>query len=300
MRCVELFAGMGAMSLGLSRAGFEHDLLVESDAACVATLAQNGFAPVAHTSVQDVDFARYTGTDVVAGGVPCQPFSGAGKQLGPADARNMWPHAVRCVRECRPRYFLFENSATMRSARHAPYLRSLVVRFEALGYRVHEFYVDAADYGVPQHRKRLLLVGVRHGEPDYAAPSPDASRTSVGEALASLGPPTGCGDHRVHPGAKSYKGHTPSTLARPAKAVVSGVHGCPGGANTVSDGEVVRYFTPRELARLQTLPDTFHIPHVWSTCVKQLGNACPTELVRRFASGFDSNPLKSRRLGETT
>ena len=82
MKCVEICAGIGGMSLGLQQAGFEHVLLVEKDAACVETLTRNKFKHVLHAPVESVNFTKYKGVYLVAGGTPCQPFSISGKQLG--------------------------------------------------------------------------------------------------------------------------------------------------------------------------------------------------------------------------
>ena len=287
MTCVEVFAGMGAFSLGMTKAGYCHRLLVEKDKACVETLLKNGFGNVLHADVKDVDFRPYVGVDICCGGVPCQAWSIAGKKKGSADIRNLWPEALRCVRECQPRFFMFENSAAMLTDRHIGYLNELVTKFEELGFVVSKHVVNAMNYAVPQRRRRLLLIGRRENE-RFFPPPPEASQISVRDVFDSLGPPNPDIDgHAVHAGAKVYKGHGPSLMWKPSKALVSGVHGVGGGTCTVQlDDGSVRYYTPREMARLMTLPDDYILPHVWSVCVRQLGNACPVELVRRFASGF--------------
>lgn len=290
MSCLELCAGAGGMALGLQRAGFDHVLLVERDPACVSTLAANGFPGTAAACVGETDYRPYAGrVDLVAGGVPCQAFSRAGKHRGAADSRNLWPEAVRCVREVRPKAFLFENAATMASHLHAAYLRQLVAQLGELGYAVTQHLVDAADFGVPQRRRRLLLVGTRHDVAAFEAPAP-VPRSTVRQALRTLGPPGSdphhvAAGHTARPGAREYKGHTPSALDKPSKAVVAGVHGCPGGANTVRlDDGSMRYYTPRELARVQSFPDSYRLPPGWSACVRQLGNAAPPALIHAFAA----------------
>ena len=111
LTCLELCAGCGGMSCGMRDAGFEHALMVERDAKCIQTLSQNSWGnAVRHADVTEVDFTPYAGVvDVVCGGVPCQPFSGAGQLKGKYDERNLFDEAVRCVREVQPRAFLFEN-----------------------------------------------------------------------------------------------------------------------------------------------------------------------------------------------
>lgn len=287
---VELFAGMGGMALGLARAGVAHACLVECDARCVETLRANGVAGVVHARVEDVDFTAYRGASLVCGGVPCTPFSPAGKRLGEADPRNLWEEALRAVREVGPAGFLFENSVAMAWGRTAPYLARIVARLEAMGFRVSTHLVDAADYGAPQRRRRLLLVGTHPGRAaaPFAAPPPTTPvPATVREALASLGPPTGEGEHAlIRSEARAYKSHQPSELDRPGRAVVGGGggHGCGGGNNCVrlDDGRL-RYFTIREMARLQTFPDAYRLPAVWTRAVCQIGNAAPPALIHPFA-----------------
>src|SRR5438067_2326955 len=117
MRSVELFAGCGGLALGLARAGFKHDIVIEQDAESVTTLSENKKRCVAHVrdwqiaqhDTRDLDFRELRGVDLLSGGPPCQPFSIGGLHLGPRDERNMWPEAVRIIRELRPKAFLFEN-----------------------------------------------------------------------------------------------------------------------------------------------------------------------------------------------
>ena len=290
MKCIEICAGMGGMSLGL-QAEFQHVLMVERDAECVDTLTRNGFKNVLHAPVESVDFHKYSGVDLVTGGVPCQAFSLAGRNLGKDDPRNLWPEAIRCVRECIPTHFLFENSANMCGPSHLPYLKSIIAEFESMGFTVTTHKVDAADYGVPQHRKRLLLVGTRGAA--FTPPSP-TRYISVRQALQSLGPPNNTNDHTIHPGARVYKGHTPSQLDSPSKCITAGVNGPGGGNATIQlDDGTVRYYTIREVARLQTFPDSFHLPSTRSTAIKQLGNACPPMLVKQFARQLVQPPNPS-------
>lgn len=285
MKCIEICAGIGGMSLGLHEAGFEHTLLVEKDTRCVDVLALNGFKNIIHSPIQHINYKIYSGIDLVAGGVPCQGFSIAGKSLGENDSRNLWPEAIRCVRECQPKCFLFENSANMCGPKHLPYLTRIIREFESMGFTVTQFKVDASNFGVPQRRKRLLLLGKR--APGEIPLPPSIPHITVRQALASLGHPNDINGHTAHPGARTYKGHTPSNLDLPSKSITSGVHG-PGGGNAtilLDDGSI-RYYTVREIARLQTFPDSFKTHNVRSVAVKQLGNACPPKLIAIFATAL--------------
>lgn len=285
MTCVELCSGCGGMSLGLHRAGLEHLLLVERDRNCVETLRANGWKNVEAADVTTVDFTPYRGkVDVVAGGVPCQPFSVGGVDGGHHDPRNLFEHAVRCVRECEPRAFLFENVTGLLRPKFATYLGDVVRRLEELGYSVKAHAVDASHYGVAQRRMRCLLVGTR--SPSFAAPPPTTPvPPTVRQMMAELGPPDGRNRHalRKH-AARAYQDHKPSKMDRPSKTVLAGTNGPGGGTNCVElDDGSVRYFTARELARLQGFPDDYALPAVWTHAVKQLGNAAPPPLIHAWA-----------------
>jgi DNA (cytosine-5)-methyltransferase 1 len=118
---------------------------------------------------------------------------------------------------------------------------------------------------------------------------------TVRDALRGLGQPTGFGNHVFQPGARIYKGHTGSPLDEPAKALKAGDHGVPGGENMmVLDTGGVRYFTIREAARLQGLPDDYEFPRSWSESMRQLGNAVPTQLAE-CVGGWLFNILSRER-----
>lgn len=200
MKSVELFAGVGGLGMGISRAGFEPVAVVEWNRHCCATLRANQagqFMPVAHWplvegDVRDFDFGLLRGEiDLVSGGPPCQPFSLAGKHRGHLDARDMFPQAIRAVRELRPKAFIFENVKGLTRASFMPYLEYIRLclahpeivpkpdeewpahrarleqhhssgRREGLHYRIlSRGLLNAANYGVPQRRERIFLVGFR-------------------------------------------------------------------------------------------------------------------------------------------
>lgn len=284
---VELFAGAGGMALGLEAAGFEHVAMIERDLEAVRTLRRNGYGKIAkRADARYVDFKQWMGVDLVAGGPPCQPFSVGGVDGGDDDPRDGWPTAARAVSEIRPRAFVFENVAGLARDKFSAYLASVVKRFSSLGYTVSVHAVDAADYGVPQHRKRLFIVGFRDEGCTFAKPLPTTKyfRVTVADVFASLGPPNGQNGHVQHKSTpRSYPGHTGSTLDKPAKTLIAGCNGPSGGSTmvTLADG-TKRYFTLREQARLQSFPDYYKLHAVWSHGTKQIGNACPVLLAKAF------------------
>jgi DNA (cytosine-5)-methyltransferase 1 len=345
MRSVELFTGCGGLALGLARAGFHHAHMVEWDNAAVSTIRHNIALgvdhvvdwPIEQADVREIDWRMQIGAALVTGGPPCQPFSIGGKHGGDDDVRDMWPQAVRAVREVRPDMFLFENVRGLLRPKFAGYLSRVIAALSApdprsgLRYEVRIQQIDAANFGAAQRRHRVLISGYRsdlgavpaemhathsrerllwdqYVSGNYWTEHGMASRTddfeasdaafvrklrargvmpslkrwvTVRDALAGLGEPDGRDNHHYQAGAKVYKGHTGSPLDRPAKALKAGDHGVPGGENMmVLDGGGVRYFTIREAARLQGLPDDYAFACSWSESMRQLGNAVPTQLAQ--------------------
>lgn len=200
MRSIELFAGAGGLGMGLSAAGFEPDLVVEWDKWCCDTIRENrraGNRNVAswpdptEADVRSIDFRNYEGRiELVSGGPPCQPFSLGGRHRAHDDGRDMWSEAVRAVREIRPKAFIFENVKGLTRAAFATYLAYIVHQLshpeivrspgedwhshlgrleqhhtsgsrDGLRYHVVWQVLNAADYGVPQRRERVVFVGFR-------------------------------------------------------------------------------------------------------------------------------------------
>ena len=191
-RVVEICAGAGGQSLGLELAGFEHELSVELDANAAATLRHNrahwkvAVGDVANPDVWDP--ADYIGVDLLAGGVPCPPFTIAGKQLGATDERDLFAWAVELCGTIRPRALLLENVRGLSLPRFAAYRQHVLDRLAELGYAGDWRLLHASDYGVPQLRPRFVLVAMQPADFAYFAwPDPRAGDTpTVGETLLDL------------------------------------------------------------------------------------------------------------------
>lgn len=194
MQSAELFAGCGGLAMGMSRVGFRHQFLAEFDHDAVATVLHNKANGVEHVrdwpierqDVRDVDWSAHTKLELLSGGPPCQPFGIGGKKRGDKDDRDMWPEAIRAIREAKPRLFLFENVRNIAGPRFLPYLEWIVSCLERPSnlrkpgetplqhalrlrssrgkaeYRVCWQVVNAADYGAAQIRHRVLIFGLRN------------------------------------------------------------------------------------------------------------------------------------------
>lgn len=189
---VEICAGAGGQALGLERAGFEHALAVEIDSYACETLRQNRPQwKVAQGDAADPALwepSEYRGVSLLAGGVPCPPFSIAGKQLGASDERDLFAWAVElCVNEVKPRALLLENVRGLSMPRFAAYRQHVLDRLAAAGYVGDWRLLHASDFGVAQLRPRFVLVALREEDARYFRwPEVTSARLTVGEALRDL------------------------------------------------------------------------------------------------------------------
>lgn len=184
---IEICAGGGGQALGLEQAGFQHIALIENDKHACITLRHN--RPnwnVIEMDVRDFSAVPYRGkVDLLAGGVPCPPFSRAGQQLGRDDERDLFPEMLRLVGECRPKAVLIENVSGLLDREFLGYRNEIVTRLQRLGYICDWQRLNASDFGVPQLRPRVNLVALR---PPYFTcflwPLPmETPAPTVGEAL---------------------------------------------------------------------------------------------------------------------
>lgn len=186
---LEICAGGGGQATGLEAAGFELAAAIEVDQHACSTLRKN--RPnwkIIEGSVSDVNAAGFRGIDLLAGGVPCPPFSIAGKQLGHEDERDLFPEALRFVREARPTVVLLENVPGFASERFYEYRKDLLRKFSRLGYEAQWRVLNSFWFGVPQLRPRFVLVAFRDSFPDlFAWPESNGSAPpTVGDALIDL------------------------------------------------------------------------------------------------------------------
>jgi DNA (cytosine-5)-methyltransferase 1 len=354
---VELFSGAGGMAVGLDHLGFSPAHLYEWDKTSCQTLHYNVertgtvAASIVEGDVRVTDW-RTVGRDVrlLAAGAPCQPFSLAGRHQADQDGRNLFPEVFRAVAALRPSAVLLENVKGLLRQPFRPYFEYILRQLEfpslrpkkaelwqdhdarlrqhqcSVGYEpeyiVSWRLLDAADFGVPQTRRRVFIVGLKPSFGYYNFPKPTHSAAALeiakrnGEYWArhDIKPSTGLRNklqlqfaeglpwrtvrdairdlppaaesekvaemnHWAIPGARAYPGHEGSMLDLPSKTIKAGVHGVPGGENTViEDAGKLRYYTLRELARIQTFPDEHFFVGARTHVTRQIGNAVPCDL----------------------
>lgn len=288
---IEICAGAGGQALGLEQAGFDHVSLVELDAAACQTLRINRI----HWHVTEGDLRHYTaekwkGVELLAGGVPCPPFSKAGKQLGNEDERDLFPEAIRLVSECKPQAVMLENVRGLLDSVFDEYRAKIITDLKKLGYVAEWRLLNASDFGVPQLRPRVVFVALKKSAAEYFDwPSPNiAPPPTVGEALFDLMDenawhgaeqwreracdiaPTLVGGSKKHGGPDLGP-----TRAKRAWASL-GVDGM-GIANQAPEQNFVGMprLTVRMAARLQGFPDHWQFSGKKTAAYRQIGNAFP-------------------------
>ena len=364
---IELFCGAGGLALGLQKSGINHKALFEWDKYSCDNIELNiskGFRLVTdwkvfNTDVRTVNFHSYQyNIDVVSGGPPCQPFSLGGKARANNDKRDMWPEAIRAIREVMPKAFIFENVQGLLRSAFSDYFHYILLQLKhpsieprsnlwtthykelleiernntssnSEDYDVTFQLVNVADYGIPQSRYRVFIIGFKRNLGiNYVFPEPNCSKDAllydkwvtgtywkehelsapacqissqniellrnnppktnrwrtVRDAISDLPSPViasslSIKNHEFRPGAKTYPGHTGSSLDEPSKTIKAGVHGVPGGENTIiEDDNTLRYYTVRESARIQTFDDDYEFGCPWGEAMRQIGNAVPVQM----------------------
>lgn len=304
LTCLEICAGAGGQALGLEQAGFTHEAAVELDPDACETLRLNrGEWKIIEDDVHNVDGRAYAGIDLFSGGVPCPPFSIAGRQLGQDDERDLFPQALRLIGETGPRAVLLENVRGLAAHRFERYRAQVLERLHALGYQTWWDLVQASEHGVPQLRPRFVLVALREpwaGHFRWPLPSPHPP-ARVGDALHDLmgarGWP-GAGEWRLRAqgiaptivgGSKKHGGpDLGPTRAREAwkKLGVNGlgVANDPPGTD-FPPGQLPK-LTARMVARIQGFPDTWMFSGRKTAAYRQIGNAFPPPVARALGEAI--------------
>jgi DNA (cytosine-5)-methyltransferase 1 len=288
---IEICAGAGGQALGLEQAGFDHCALVELDAWACQTLRLN--RPdwnVIEGDLRGFSATGFPGVDLLAGGVPCPPFSKAGKQLGAEDERDLFPEALRLAAECRPRAVMLENVRGLLDPKFAPYREGLEARLRAMGYEPFWKLLQASDYGVPQLRPRTILVALSADlAPFFQWPEPMlGAALTVGEALRELMSESGwtgadewsAGAQRIAPtlvgGSKKHGGPDLGPTRAKREWAQLGVCGL-GIADAPPEADFVGAprLTVRMTATLQGFPAEWQFAGRKTAAYRQVGNAFP-------------------------
>lgn len=333
IRVLSLFAGGGGLDIGFHDAGFEIVECNELEESFAATLRENNSvggrlegANIVCCDINEYD-PNIKDIDFIIGGPPCQTFSAAGARAAGVngiddDRGNLFKQYVRILKKLKPKGFLFENVYRIVGAQGGKPWRLITEAFSEAGYKLYWRILDAADFGVPQFRERLIIVGLRNGEFLFPAPThgPDSSDNrryySAGRALENVtslatgNPINGRHGHLLRdiPPGLNYSFYTdrmghptplfgwrskfsdylykadPDTPVRTIKAQ--------GGQYTGPFHWDSRTFTVEELKRLQTFPDDYSVVGSRLKAIHQLGNSVPPQLARILAIGIAKQVFK--------
>ena len=283
--------------MGLSMAGFKHIALVEYESLYCGILKHN--RPdwnVICSDVKNFSGQPFFGKiDLLAGGVPCPPFSVAGKQLGKDDERDLFPDAIRLIKEIMPRAVMLENVKGFLDSKFENYRTSILKQIESLGYAVHIKLINASGFSVPQLRPRTIIIGIRNDIEDvFAYPEPCPGKTAtVGETLSDLMKKNGW--EYADEWAKKANAIAPTIVggskkhggpdlgpARARKAwSLLGINGLGIADDSPFPGfKGMPKLTPRMVARLQGFPDDWYFGTKKTAACRMIGNAFPPPVAK--------------------
>lgn len=290
---LEVCAGGGGQALGLHQAGFEAKALVEIDRDACETLREN-FPPerVFNSDLREFDAQPYKGVDLLAGGVPCPPFSIAGQQLGEEDERDLFPAALRIAEECDPKAIMLENVKGLASEKFAYYRQRIIERLNAMDYIVFWRMIYAENFSVPQLRPRFVLVALKEEyAPYFSFPvSNEQPKAYVGDVLYDLMSSKGWEGAdkwrekalKIAPtlvgGSKKHGGADLGPTRARKKWLELGINGKSLGNDVPCQDDPVDLFpklTIRMVARVQGFPDTWNFKGGKTSQYRQIGNAFP-------------------------
>jgi DNA (cytosine-5)-methyltransferase 1 len=303
MKVVSLFSGAGGLDLGFVNAGFNIVWANDFDKDAVVTYKNNIGDHIVYGKIEDIPTEDIPDCDIVIGGFPCQGFSQANLLRVEEDDRNkLYLEFLRVVRDKQPKFFFAENVRGILSLGKGEAIKKIEKDFESAGYKMQKRLFNTADYGVPQSRWRVILVGTRNDidfeyiYPDESHSSPKKSEKNglpkwktIGEALAEIPEPDEDHDLLNHIFSqykvtnRNFTGHRTTDPDKPSPTILARGNG-KGGVCAIQHPKNHRRMSIRESAIIQSFPINFEFFGSMTSCYRQVGNAVPVKFANSVAN----------------
>jgi DNA (cytosine-5)-methyltransferase 1 len=300
MKIISLFSGAGGLDLGLIQAGNTVIWANDIDKDAVATYKENIGDYIICDDIKNIDISTLPDADVVVGGFPCQGFSQANRLRTLEDDRNqLYRFFYNTIKIKQPKYFIAENVKGILSLGKGEAIKQIVADFEAAGYITSVNLVNMANYGVPQTRQRVIIIGQRVdlGEKlRFVFPQTTHTKSgelprwvSIREAIDHFPDPDKENDvlNHIYSAYKveyrDFTGHRETDPDKPSPTVLARGNG-KGGVCAIPHYNGKRRLTIRESASVQTFPEDFHFVGTMNSCYRQIGNAVPVMFARKLGT----------------
>jgi DNA (cytosine-5)-methyltransferase 1 len=302
MKIVSLFTGAGGLDLGMIKAGHTIVWANDHDPDCVETYKKNIGKHIVLGDIEGIEMESIPDCDVVLGGFPCQGFSQANLRRGPNDKRNFLYHQfLRVLKAKKPKVFIAENVRGILSLDSGNAIKKIIKDFEHIGYRVKYDVFNVADYGVPQTRIRVIIIGLRNDLPEnitFTFPEPTHAKApyngkikkwvSIQEALEKIPDPDDYPDKLPNQIYSKYKvtnrnftGHRRTDPSKPSPTILARGNG-KGGVCAIQHPDNHRRLSIRESATIQKFPTSFEFIGKMNSCYRQIGNAVPVSFAKQL------------------
>ena len=297
LKIASLFSGAGGFDLGFLQANHKIIWAIDNDKDCCETYRNNIGSHITCEDINDANINNIPKVDLVIGGFPCVGFSMANQKRSVSDERNhLYKSFVKTVKMKSPKYFIAENVRGILSLEKGLIFNKIVRDFESLGYDVEYRVVNAADYGVPQNRIRVFIVGVnRNQNGKFTWPEPEIKdknkRITIEQALKGIPEPNGKQILLNHVGSKykitnrNFTGHRKTDPNKPSPTILARGN-AKGGVCAIQHFKNHRRMTVREQAIIQTFPMDFEFFGSTSSMYRQVGNAVAVKLAYKLAKCF--------------
>lgn len=298
MKIISLFSGAGGLDLGLIQAGNQVIWANDIDKDAVATYKENIGDHIICDDIKNIDISTLPDADVVVGGFPCQGFSQANRLRTLEDDRNqLYRFFYNTIKIKQPKFFIAENVKGILSLGKGEAIKQIVADFEAAGYITSVNLVNMANYGVPQTRQRVLIIGQRvdlgkellfkFPEPTHSKNGELSKWVSIKEAIDHFPDPDSENNTLNHIYSaykveyRNFTGHRETDPDKPSPTILARGNG-KGGVCAIPHYNGKRRLTIRESASVQTFPENFHFVGTMNSCYRQIGNAVPVLFARKL------------------